>query len=242
MRSALVIAWKELKHTFLSPIAYAFLVVYVVFLTFMFFRSFFLVGQASMANFFDPWVPMAFALVIPGLTMRMWAEERKQGTLELLLTLPVPEWSAVVGKFVAAWAFAGIALVLTFPVWITVNVLGEPDNGVIVAGYLGSFVMAGGFLAIGSCISALTKSQVIAFVLTVVACFALLLAGFPPVLDAIAWAPAIVRDAVASFSFLTHFSAISRGVIDARDVVFFSTLIAAALFINALVIELRKAA
>lgn len=245
MRVMWAVFKRELAGYFVTPVAYVFIVIFLA-LTGVFtfaegLGQFYERGQADLQPFFSfhPWL---YLFLIPAISMRLWAEERKQGTLELLLTLPVPEWAAVVGKFLAAWAFAGIALVLTFPVWITVNVLGDPDNGVIVAGYLGSFVMAGGFLAIGSCISALTKSQVIAFVLTVVACFGFLLAGFPPVLDAIAWAPAIVRDAVASFSFLTHFSAISRGVIDARDVVFFSTLIAAALFVNALVIELRKAA
>lgn len=245
MRTTLAVMKRELGGYFTTPVAYVFIVIFLV-LTGIFTFSqelgnFYERGQADLRPFFSfhPWL---YLFLIPSVSMRLWAEERRGGTIELLMTLPLTPWSAVVGKFLAAWAFVGLALALTFPVWITVNVLGDPDNGVIVAGYLGSFVMAGGFLAIGSCISALTKSQVIAFVLTVVACFGFLLAGFPPVLDAIAWAPAIVRDAVASFSFLTHFSAISRGVIDARDVVFFSTLIAAALLINALVIELRKAA
>ncbi|MHC4910874.1 MAG: ABC transporter permease subunit, partial [Planctomycetota bacterium] len=187
--------------------------------------------------------PWLYLFLIPAVSMRLWAEERRSGTIELLMTLPLPQWASVVGKYLAAWAFTGIALVLTFPVWITVNILGDPDNGVICAAYIGSFLMAGGFLAIGSCVSAMTKSQVIAFVLTVVLCFGFLLAGFPPVLDFFSgWAPQTIVDAIASFSFLTHFDAISKGVIDARDLIFFLTLIALALAVNTIVIDMRKAA
>jgi ABC-2 type transport system permease protein len=174
--------------------------------------------------------------------MRLWAEERRLGTIELLMTLPVTIGQAVLGKFLAAWAFAGIALALTFPVWITVNYLGDPDNTAIVAGYVGSFLMAGGFLAIGSCVSAATKNQVIAFVVSVVLCFLFLLSGFPTVQDFFsAWAPEVVTDAIASFSFFTHFDAISKGVIDARDLVFFGSLIAFFLFANALILDAKKA-
>ena len=154
--------------------------------------------------------------------MRLWSEERKSGSIELLMTLPIEVWQAVLGKFLAAWAFIGLAIALTFPIWITVNYLGDPDNGVILAAYIGSFLMAGGFLAVGSCISATTKNQVIAFILSVVVCFVLLVAGFEPVLDAfVGWAPQAFVDAVASFSFLTHFTDISKGVIDVRDLAVF---------------------
>jgi ABC-2 type transport system permease protein len=174
--------------------------------------------------------------------MRLWAEERKSGSIELLMTLPVEIWQAVTGKFLAAWAFTGLALALTFPIWITVNYLGDPDNGVIIAAYIGSLLMAGGFLAVGSCISAATKNQVIAFILAVVACFLLLLAGFPLVLDIFsAWAPQALVDAIASLSFLTHFSSISKGVIDLRDLVYFGLLIGVMLYANSIVLQLKKA-
>jgi ABC-2 type transport system permease protein len=174
--------------------------------------------------------------------MRLWAEERRSGSIELLMTLPVEIWQAVTGKFLAAWAFTGLALALTFPIWISVNYLGDPDNGSVVAAYIGSLLMAGGFLAVGSCISATTKNQVIAFILAVVACFLLLLAGFPLVLDVFsAWAPQALVDAVASLSFLTHFSSISKGVIDLRDLVYFALLIGVMLHANTIVLQLKKA-
>ena len=173
--------------------------------------------------------------------MRLWSEERKSGSIELLLTLPVTMLQAVVAKFLAAWAFAGIALALTFPIWITVNYLGNPDNGVIVTSYIGSLLMAGGFLAIGSCMSALAKNQVIAFILAVSACFLFIVSGFPMVLDALSWAPQWLLDAVASLSFLTRFDAISKGVIDLRDLLYFISLMAAWLAATAIVVDLKKA-
>jgi ABC-2 type transport system permease protein len=174
--------------------------------------------------------------------MRLWAEERKTGSVELLMTLPITPWQAVIGKFLAAWAFAGIALALTFPIWLTVNYLGNPDNGAIFAAYTGSLLMAGGFLAIGSCISATTRNQVIAFVITVVVCFGFLLAGFPLVLDMFSgWAPQAIVDGIASLSFLTHFASISKGIIDVRDLIYFSLLIAAFLYANTIVLQWKQA-
>jgi ABC-2 type transport system permease protein len=174
--------------------------------------------------------------------MRLWAEERNSGSIELLMTLPVTLWQAVVGKFLAAWCFAGIALALTFPVWITVNYLGKPDNGAIVAGYAGSFLMAGGFLSIGMCLSAATRNQVIAFITAALVGFIFLLAGFPLVLDFVrALMPQTVVDAVASLSFFTHFDAISKGVIDVRDLVYFAALIGFWLTATALVLDMKKA-
>jgi ABC-2 type transport system permease protein len=159
-----------------------------------------------------------------------------------LLTLPVTMWEAVAGKFLAAWCFTGVALALTFPMWITVNILGEPDNGVILASYLGSLLMAGGFLAIGSCISALTKNQVIAFVVSVVICLGFILSGFPLVLELFSgWAPQFLLSAISSFSFLTHFQSISKGVLDLRDILYFLSLIAFWLFATATVIDMKKA-
>ena len=174
--------------------------------------------------------------------MRLWADERKTGTIELFLTLPLTTGEAVLAKFLAAWAFTAIALILTFPFWITVNVLGSPDNGVIVASYIGSLLMAGGFLAIGSCISALTRNQVIAFVVGAAACFLATVSGSPIVLGLIqGWLPSWASDAVSSWSFLTHFSSITRGVIDLRDAVFFLSVIGIALFVNTLIVEMKKA-
>ena len=174
--------------------------------------------------------------------MRVWAEERKTGTIELLLTLPINMTQAVLGKFFATWIFTSAALALTFPMWITVNFLGNPDNGVILASYLGSLLMAGAFIAIGCCISAITKNQVIAYVVSAVVCLIFILSGFPLVLDFFTgWAPEAIIEAVSSFSFLTHFEAISKGVIDLRDIIFFASLIAFWLFANAVLIEIKKA-
>ena len=174
--------------------------------------------------------------------MRLWAEEHKTGTVELLLTLPLDIWQSVAGKFFAAWAFTALALALTFPIWITVNYLGEPDNGVIVAAYLGSLLMAGGFLAIGSFVSATTNNQVIAFIVSVVLCFVVLMAGFQPLLSPlVGWVPRPIIDAVASLSFLTHFSSISKGVIDLRDLIYFALLMGTFLYANVLVLQMKKA-
>jgi ABC-2 type transport system permease protein len=243
MNAMLAIMRRELRSYFLTPVAYVFIVIFLVLTsTFTFYLGgFYERGQADLAPFFNfhPWL---YLFLVPALSMRLWAEERKSGSIELLMTLPVEIWQAVAGKFLAAWAFTGLALALTFPIWITVNYLGDPDNGVIIAAYIGSLLMAGGFLAVGSCISAATKNQVIAFILAVVACFLLLLAGFPLVLDIFsAWAPQALVDAIASLSFLTHFSSISKGVIDLRDLVYFGLLIGVMLYANAIVLQLKKA-
>jgi ABC-2 type transport system permease protein len=236
------VAKREFAGYFNTPVAYVFIVLFL-FVTGVFtfqIGGFFERGQADLRPFFDfhPWL---YLFLVPAVAMRLWAEERKQGTIELLLTLPIPLASAVLGKFLAAWAFCGIALLLTFPMWITVNYLGSPDNGAIAAAYIGSFLMAGGFLSIGSFVSALTRNQVIALVLTVVICFGFLISGFPPVMDFFRpWAPQAVLDAVAGFSFLTRFDAISKGVIDLRDIVYFGTLIGLFLFATAVVVDARK--
>jgi len=243
MNAMLAIMRRELRSYFLTPVAYVFIVIFLVLTsTFTFYLGgFYERGQADLAPFFNfhPWL---YLFLVPALSMRLWAEERKSGSIELLMTLPVEIWQAVAGKFLAAWAFTGLALALTFPIWITVNYLGDPDNGVVVAAYIGSLLMAGGFLAVGSCISAATKNQVIAFILAVVACFLLLLAGFPLVLHIFsAWAPQALVDTIASLSFLTHFSSISKGVIDLRDLVYFGLLIGVMLYANAIVLQLKKA-
>ncbi len=242
MKQVMPIFRRELMGYFSTPLAYVFI---VIFLFTMGAFTFYLGGfyereQADLGPFFafHPWL---YLFLIPAISMRLWAEEQKTGTLELLMTLPVPTWATVLGKFLAAWAFAGIALGLTFPMWLTVNFLGSPDNGVILASYVGSLLMAGGYLAIGSCISAMTNNQVIAFVVSVVVCFLFTVSGLPLVLDFFSgWAPQSLVNTIASFSFLGHFEAITNGVIDMRDAIFFASLIFLWLTINTLIIDLKR--
>ncbi|HNV07113.1 MAG: ABC transporter permease subunit [Dokdonella sp.] len=234
---------RELRSYFATPVAYVFIVIFLVLSSaFTFYLGqFYERGQADLLPFFN-FLPWLYLFLVPAVAMRLWSEERKSGTIELLLTLPITMWQAVVGKFLAAWAFIGIALALTFPLWLTVNYLGDPDNGVILASYIGALLMAGAFLAIGSCISAATRNQVVAFILTVVACFVLVMAGHPLVLDAFAaWAPQGLVDAIAGLSFLTHFASISKGVIDLRDLLYFLLMIGFWLYASAIVIDLKKA-
>jgi ABC-2 type transport system permease protein len=233
---------RELGSYFATPLAYVFILVFLLLsASFTFYLGgFYERGQADLAPFFNflPWLNL---FLIPAISMRLWAEERRSGSIELLMTQPITLWQAVLGKFLAAWCFAGIALALTFPLWITVEYLGAPDHGAIITAYLGGLLMAGGFLAIGSCMSALTRNQVIAFILGVVVCFVFLLAGFPLVLDAFGgWAPQGLVDAIASLSFLTHFEALSKGVIDLRDVLYFAMTIAFFLVATSLVLDARK--
>ncbi|MCG3171139.1 MAG: hypothetical protein CALGDGBN_02726 [Pseudomonadales bacterium] len=243
MGATLIIARRELGAYFATPLAYVFVLIFLMLSgVFTFYLGgFYERGQADLVAFFSfhPWL---YLFLVPALAMRLWAEERKSGTIELLLTLPVTRWQAVLGKFLAAWLFTGLALALTFPLWITVNVLGSPDNGVILASYAGSWLMAAGFLAIGSCMSALTRNQVIAFILTVVVCFLFVLSGFPLVLDAVSgWAPRVLVDAIASMSFLTRFNAVARGVIGLQDLLFFVALAGVWLAATTVVIELKQA-
>ena len=242
MRNVSIVMRRELASYFATPVAYVFIVIFLLLAgIFTFYMGkFYESGQADLTPFFTfhPWL---YLFLIPAVSMRLWAEERKSGSIELLMTQPITLWEAVLGKFLAAWLFAGLALALTFPIWITVAYLGDPDNGAILAAYIGSFLMAGGFLAIGSCMSALTRNQVIAFILAVVACFAFLLAGFPMVLDAFKWAPQPLINAVASLSFLTHFESISKGVIDVRDILYFGMLIAFFLIATSITLDVRKA-
>jgi ABC-2 type transport system permease protein len=234
---------RELTAYFSTPLAYVFIVIFLV-LSGVF--TFYLGGlyernQADLEPFFA-FLPWLYLFLIPAIAMRVWAEERKTGTIELLLTLPVSMWQAVFSKFLAAWCFVSIALSLTFPLWITVNYLGNPDNGIILAAYLGGVLMAGGYLAIGICISATTHNQVIAFIVSLVVCFLFTLSGFPLVLDVFrGWLPLGMVDLVASLSFLTHFQAISKGVLDLRDLVYFIVMIMAWLYASAVVIDMKKA-
>jgi ABC-2 type transport system permease protein len=234
---------RELGSYFATPVAYVFIVIFLLLSgAFTFYLGgFYERGQADLEPFFafHPWL---YLFLVPAVAMRLWADERKSGSIELLLTLPITMWQAVVAKFLAAWCFIAIALALTFPIWLTVNFLGDPDNGVIFASYLGSLLMAGAFLAIGACLSAATRSQAVAFILSVVVCFLLLLAGFPLVLNVFrAIAPVGLVDAIAGLSFLTHFNAISKGVIDLRDLIYFLLSIGFWLYANAVVIDLKKA-
>jgi gliding motility-associated transport system permease protein len=244
MNKTFVVFKRELSGYFATPVAYVFIVIFLLLagiLTFNLARFYEEYRQADLQPFFT-WHPWLYLFLVPAISMRMWAEERKTGTIELLMTLPLTMAQTVVAKFLAAWCFCGLALALTFPMWITVNYLGKPDNLVIFGSYLGSFLMAGGFLAIGACVSATTKNQVIAFVVSVMLCFGFILAGFPAVLDFFKpWTSDTIVAAISSFSFLTHFNGITKGVIDARDLVFFASLIACFLFANAIVLELKKA-
>jgi ABC-2 type transport system permease protein len=233
---------REFGAYFATPIAFVFLIIFLFSIGIFTFYigNFYSNGAADLSVFFGfhPWL---YLFLIPALAMRLWAEEKRSGSIELLLTLPLPVWATVLGKFLAAWVFAGLALALTFPIWITVNYLGHPDNGVIVASYLGSFLMAGAYLSIGAAISSATSNQVIAFVVTLVVCFLFTVAGASAVMDAFqGWAPPALVEVVSSFSFLTHFTAITAGVIDLRDAIFFLSIIGLFLYANMLIIDLTK--
>lgn len=243
LRNVWIIFKRELAAYFATPLATIFLVIFVALTgAFAFYVGhFFDRGQADLGSFFGfhPWL---YLILVPAIAMRLWAEERKIGTIELLMTLPVSPWEAILGKFLAAWAFIGLALALTFPMWITVNYLGDPDNGVILASYIGSFLMAGAFLAIGSAVSALTKNQVIAFIVASVICFLLVMSGFELVLNTFrTWAPAFLVTAVSSLSFLSHFEDVTKGLFGLPTIIFYLSLIAFALFANRIIIDMKKA-
>src|ERR1700716_4597349 len=243
MRNVGIIMRRELASYFATPLAYVFILIFLVLANaFTFYLGgFYERRQADLDPFFTfhPWL---YLFLIPAISMKRWAEERKPGSIELLMTQPVELWDAVLAKFLAAWIFTALALMLTFPIWITVNYLGSPDNGAIVAAYFGSLLMAGGFLSIGMCLSAATRNQVIAFITAALVGFVFLLAGFPLVLDFVRGVlPQAIVDAIASLSFFTHFEAISKGVIDLRDLVYFGALIGFWLAATALVLDMKKA-
>ncbi|HSC76389.1 MAG TPA: ABC transporter permease subunit [Pseudomonadales bacterium] len=243
MSPLMIVARREWNAYFSTPLAYVFLVVFLVLCGFATFElgGFYLRNQADLQSFFayQPWL---YLFLVPAIAMRIWAEERKSGSIELLLTLPLKLHSIVLAKFLAAWLFIALALALTFPLWITVNYLGEPDNGAILAAYLGSWLMAGAFLSIGCCLSAASKSQVIVFVLTVSVCFLFVLLGVPQLLNSLSGVlPQVIVDGIAQLSLLTHFDAISRGVLDLRDVLFYLFFIACWLAATGIVIEQKKA-
>jgi ABC-2 type transport system permease protein len=243
MRAIRIICRRELEGYFTSPVAYVFLVIFLLLTGFFTFTAgaFFERGEASLSAFFG-WHPWLYLVLVPAVGMRLWAEERRAGTIELLLTMPITTWQAILGKFLASWIFLALALVLTFPVVLTVNVLGEPDNGAIAAGYVGSLMLAGAYLAITCMTSALTRNQVVAFILSVVLCLFLILAGFNPVTDLLArWTSPDVVDTVAAFSVITHFDGFQRGVLDSRDVIFFLSVIGFALFATGVIIRGHRA-
>ncbi len=237
------IARRELSAYFQSPVAYVFLVIFLLlsgFFTFTF-GGFFERGEASLTAFFN-WVPWLFLFLVPAVGMRLWSEERRLGTMELLLTMPVASWQAILGKFVASWAFLAIALALTFPMIVTVNWLGDPDNGVIASGYVGAALLAGAYLAVSSMTSAMTRNQVIAFILAVVLCLVLILVGFTPVTDMLArWASPWLVESVTRFSVLTHYDGFQKGVIDTRDLLYFLSVMAFTLFATGVIIRGHRA-
>ncbi len=232
---------REWKGYFATPVAFVFIVIFLALIGFFTFSSqlgqFFEREEASLSSFFT-WHPWIYLFLVPSEGMRLWSAELRQGTMELLLTMPVAPWHTIVGKFLASWAFLALALLLTFPVVFTTGYLGDPDYGPIVCGYIGSIFLAGGYLAVSSMTSALTRNQVISFILSVVICLFLILAGFPPVTDMlIQWAPGWLVDTVSSFSVMTHFFSFQRGVLDSRDIIFFLSLIGFCLFTTSVILR-----
>lgn len=237
------IARREVSGYFASPVAYVFIVIFLLlsgFLTFMV-AGFFERGQANLLAFFA-WHPWLYLFLVPAVGMRMWSEERRLGTIELLLTMPITPWQAIVGKFLASWFILTIALALTFPIVLTVNYLGNPDNGVIFTSYIGSLLLSGAYLAIAAMTSAMTRNQVVSFILSLVICLFLILAGWPPVTNLLTqWARAGLVETIAGFSVMTHFDSIQKGVIDLRDVVFFFSVIGFCLFTTSVIIRAHRA-
>ena len=243
LRHIWTIARRELSGYFSSPVAYVVIVIFLLLMGFFTFMlgQFFRVGEASLSFSFFRWHPWLYLFLVPAVGMRLWAEERRQGTMELLLTMPITPWQAIVGKFVASWLFLIIALALTFPVVMTISYLGDPDGGAVFAGYLGSALLAGAYLAVTCFTSALTRNQVISFILSVVICFFLILCGWEPITDMLVnFSPSLTK-LVASFSVMPHFAGFQKGVIDSRDLLFFLSVIGFSLFCNGVVIRNLRA-
>ncbi len=236
---------RELAAYFSSPLAYIFIVIFLLLSGFFAFAvrpTLFDRGEASLSATFFFWHPWFYLFLVPAVGMRLWAEERRVGTIELLLTMPITAWQAIVGKFLASWLFLAVALVLTFPIVLTVNHLGSPDNGVIFAGYLGSWLMAGAYLAVSCITSAMTRTQVVSFIISVVICLFLILAGFQPVIDLLeSWAKPWLVDTITSFSVITHFEGFQKGVLDSRDVIFFLSVIGFSLFCTSVILRGHRA-
>ncbi|CAH2604620.1 gliding motility protein GldF [Rhodovastum atsumiense] len=242
MRNILAVAGREFSGYFATPVAVVFIVIFLVLQGVLTFNlgNFFDRNQADLAPFFN-FLPWVFLLLVPAITMRLWAEERRLGTIEMLLTLPITQAQAVIGKFLAAWAFCAIALALTFPFVLTVNYLGRPDNGVIAAGYVGALLVAGSFLAIGAALSALTRNQVIAFVIAVAVCFLFAVASYPLVTDFLAQHLPVFADIARALSVTERYQGFTHGVVGLRDLIFFASFIGFWLFVNTVIVEHRKA-
>jgi ABC-2 type transport system permease protein len=235
---------RELAAYFTSPLAYVFIVIFLLvsgIFIFMF-GGFFEQPEASLSGPVFMWHPWFYLFLVPAVGMRLWAEERRVGTIEMLLTMPITAWQAIVGKFLASWLFLGVALALTFPIWITVNYLGLPDNGVILAAYIGSWLMAGAYLAVSCITSAMTRTQVVSFIMSVVVCLVLVLAGFPRVVGFLSgMIGPKAADFISAFSFLTHFDGFQKGVLDSRDVIFFLSIIGFSLFSTSVILRSHRA-
>ncbi len=242
MRNILTIADRELAAYFATPVATVFIVIFLILQGTLTFNlgNFFERDQADLSPFFT-FIPWVFLLLIPAITMRLWAEERRQGTIELLLTLPITQWQAVLGKYLAAWLFCGIALLLTFPFVLTVNYLGTPDNGVIASGYVGAMLIAGAFLSVGAAMSAATRNQVIAFVLAVAICFVFTVASYSLVTDFLSRNTPVLAEVARRIAVLDRFQNFTRGLVSARDIIYFATFIGFWLFVNTVLVEQRKA-
>ena len=243
MSNILTIAKRALLGYFASPVAYVVIVIFLLLSSFFTFNlaGFFEAGQANLLPFFA-WHPWLYLFLVPAVGMGMWSEERRSGTIELLFTMPVSPWQAIIGKFLASWVVLALALALTFPMIITVNYLGHPDNGVIIAGYLGSLLMAGAYLAVTAMTSAMTRNQVVAFIVSVVICLFLILAGFPPVTNMFtSWASPWVVDAIAGCSVWTHFESIKKGLLDSRDLLYFLSVIGFSLFTTGVILRAHRA-
>jgi ABC-2 type transport system permease protein len=244
LRNVAGIVKRELSSYFGSPVAYVFIVIFLLLSGFFTFyvSHFYEVGQADLRAFFE-WHPWIFLFLVPAVAMRLWADERRSGTIELILTLPITLTQVIMGKFLAAWIFIAIALFLTFPLVLTAVFLGNPDLGVIFCAYCGSLLMAGAYLSVGSMTSAITRNQVVGFILSVVICLFFVLAGWPPVTDILSgWAPGWLVDTISGFSFVTHFESIQRGVLDLRDIVYYISVIFFMLFTNGVILQNYRAA
>ncbi len=229
----------EVRSYISSPAAYIFVIIFLIlsgFFTFMV-GNFFEAGQASLERFFV-WHPWLYLILIPAIGMHLWAEERRQGTIEWLFTMPITLPQVVIGKFIAAWLIVAFALAMTFPMILSVYYLGNPDPGPIICGYLGSILMAGSYLAVTCFTSSLTRSQVISFILSVVICLFMIISGWPPVTGMLVeWAPQGLVDAIAYFSVIPHFTSLQRGVVDSRDLLYYLSVIIVALVMTGVTLK-----
>lgn len=236
MRNMANMFWKEFKAYFSSPVAYIFIISFLVVTNWLFFRTFFLTNQASLRAYFS-FLPWVFLFLAPAITMRSWAEEKKLGTAEILMTLPIKDYEIVLGKFFSSFVFLVLTLCLTFPLPITVMMLGSPDPGPLWGGYVGAFLLGGAFLAIGLFASSLTENQIIAFIVSIMICFVLLIVGEDFVILSM---PSQLVPILSYLGLGTHFQSIGRGVIDSRDIIYYLSVIGFFLFLNQLSVESRR--